>query len=241
MICKCLLFVYVVCLSTFVSAKIKGKGGKDGVRAFKYEDLKGILSMDKEKAKQAKQAEAKKSAKKQKWLAILADYYGDEKVKLDKNLIAKSKFVDANDALETAQTATRTSYTAIQAAASALASCQISGEIDCQQLMDRYGQSSMYIDVASTSQQSAQAQATAVVETARRARRYGKKDDTLSLINSHLADVACGMAQHAVEYAEISAMVAATASAQCGIMMNIKCNTCPQASFVAPAEGVDQV
>jgi hypothetical protein len=158
--------------------------------------------------------------------------------KLSRDLLLKTKFDLANDAMDRASRASANSKKAVQAAASALATCTVQGDVDCEKLKELYGQSTVYIEVASSQTNSAKAEANISMAHAKKAKKNKKNNENFSLVNSQLADMASSMAQDAVDQAEIAAMVAATASAQCKVMVNIKCNVCPTANLIAQQDGL---
>jgi hypothetical protein len=86
--------------------------------------------------------------------------------------------------------------------------------------------------VASSKTNSTKAKTNISIAYTKKAKKNKKNNENQSFINSQLAEMDSSMAQDAVYQAEIAAMVAATASSQCKVMVNIKCNICPTVNLI---------
>ncbi len=126
-----------------------------------------------------------------------------------------------NDAMLSAFKASQNSQIAISAAAKAVVTCTAYGSIDCEELMKTKNQTDVYLKIASNSLQQAKASANTVTYSSSFS-IVGPLDRT----NSRMRDWATQVAQIAVNQAQIAAQVTATASAQCEIIVDIKCNKC---------------
>jgi hypothetical protein len=130
---------------------------------------------------------------------------------------------DTTKALQSAVKASQNSQIALSAAAKAVVTCTAYGAIDCEELMKTKNQTDVYLKIASNSLQNAKLSANTVVLTSNSNFSFTGPLDRRTYM---MKDWAFQIAQAAVNQAEIAAQVTATASAQCEIIVDIKCNRC---------------
>ncbi len=123
----------------------------------------------------------------------------------------------ANNALVSAYNAIQHSQIAISMAAKAIATCSAYANIDCDILKNSNENTNIYLETASQSYSEAKAYALICQE-------YISK--TPSMREVSIADMANRIANTAVQQAELAVQVTAKASAQCSIIVRIKCNEC---------------
>jgi hypothetical protein len=139
---------------------------------------------------------------------------------------------DANDAMDNAYQTIQNSNLAVQAAVNAIATCNAEGEIDCEQLMKMYNKTQEYINIASNSYQQATSNASKTINISNKTKKALKvvlihADNKKNKANAKLSDWAARIAQNAVSQAQIAATAVAKASAQCSVIVKIRCNECP--------------
>jgi hypothetical protein len=146
---------------------------------------------------------------------------------------------DANDAINSALQTLQNTNIAVQAAVNAIATCSAEGVVDCEQLKKLYNKTQEYINIASTSYQKASNSASNTIKISNKAKglltsfSLGKNK-----ANAKFSDLAAQIAQNAVSQAKIAASAVAQATAQCSVIVKIRCNECPTPTLSgsAPAD-----
>jgi hypothetical protein len=144
-------------------------------------------------------------------------------IPIDPNDTDQTNDDGTNDAMQSAFKASQNSQIAISAAAKAVATCTAYGSIDCEQLMKTKNETDVYMKIASNSYHQAKASAnTAMLSSSLSFSSFGPLDRRSTMMKDWLSKIA----KSAVAQAQIAAQVTATASAQCEIIVDIKCNKC---------------
>jgi hypothetical protein len=153
-----------------------------------------------------------------------------------------SDVADADDAMDSAIQAVENTNLTVQAAVNAIATCKAEGVVDCEELKRLYNKTQEYINIAANSYQQATSMASKTIKISNKSKRLLKTLTCETEIKKHkpnvkLSDLAARMAQNAVSQAKIAATAVAQASAQCSVIVKIRCNECPKPtsnSIIAP-------
>ena len=131
--------------------------------------------------------------------------------------VSKGNTENSDKALLAAYNTIQHSQITISMAAKAIATCSAYANIDCEELKSSNKTTNIYLDIASKSYAEAKAHA-------RMCHEYMSK--TLSIREKSISEMANQMAYSAVHQAHLAADVTAKASAQCSVIIKIKCNEC---------------